>query len=155
MGKIRFFSNGKYIYFKHCPFCGSVGVDFLDGKFSCPDCGAVVTFDLHEKEMICDGPTDSMKILDRWNRRARKDPTAEDLCVLAQKATKDDLVSYQKYIADEVRSYIYKSAALGKFDCEIPKRYLKDVEEYQNNGFDVKDDGDNYNISWRKDIEWD
>lgn len=155
MSKIRYFSNGKYIYFKHCPFCGSVGVDFLGDKFRCPDCGAVVTFDLPKKDIICDGPTDSMRLLDQWNRRARKESTAEDLCVLAQKATEDNSISYQRYIADEVRSYIYKSATLSKFDCEIPKRYLKDVEEYQENGFDIKDNGDNYIVSWRKDIKWD
>ena len=51
MSKIRYFSNGKYIYFKHCPFCGSVGVDFLGDKFRCPDCGAVVTFDLPKKDI--------------------------------------------------------------------------------------------------------
>lgn len=156
MSKIRCFDGwGHYDYFKHCPFCGSVAVDFDYKTFHCPRCGAVVSFNLPEREPICDGSSDSTRIIEQWNRRAEKETTAEDLCVIAQKADREDRVAYQDYIGEQVWSYIVNSATLGKYSCEIPKRYLKDIEKYKRIKFDVEENGDNYIVSWRKDVEWD
>ena len=156
MSKIRCFDGmGHYDYFKHCPFCGSVAVDFDHETFRCPDCGAVVTFKLPMREPICDGPADSTEIIERWNRRAGKEITAEDLCVMAQKADMEDRIVYQRHIESQVWEYIVKTATLGKYSCEIPKRYLKDVEKYRKNKFDIEEKGDIYIVSWRKDIKWD
>ena len=136
MSKIRYFSWGSYEYFEHCPFCGSVAVDFDRKTFRCPDCGAVVAFELPEREAICDGPSDSDRIVRLRNCRKGADITADDLCVMAQKTTRDDMVNYHDYVKEQVWSYIYKSATLGKFSCEIPKRYVR-VEYYRKLKFDL------------------
>lgn len=157
MSKVRCFTGrGYYKYFEHCPFCGSVKVDFDHESFHCPDCGAVVTFDLPEMDYpICDGETDSEKLISRWNRRVGEEITADDLCVMAQKTEREDLVNYQDYIAGQVWGYIVKSAMIGKFSCEVPAKYVKNAEKLRKKKLDVEKKGDIYIVSWRKDIEWD
>lgn len=155
MSKIRYFSNGKYVYFEHCPFCGSVEVDFDRETFHCPDCGAVVSFDLPERESYCDGPSESDLIVQLWNNRRIDEITADDLCVTAQKAKKEMLVTYQRYVKEQVWSYITQSATLGKFECEISARYIDDPDSYREMKFDVEKKDNNYIISWNKDIQWD
>lgn len=154
MSKIRFFDWGSYEYFEHCPFCGSVAVDFNRKVFRCPDCGAVVTFKLPKSEGICDGPTSANKLVNLWNRRDGYDITADDLCVMAQKADREDLYVYQNYIQSEVWSYVMKSATLGKFECEIPKKFAS-PDYYREKNFDVTEKEDSFIISWKKDIKWD
>ena len=76
MSKIRLFDWGSFEYFEHCPFCGSVAVDFDRKTFHCPDCGATVTFDLTESEDTRDGESDVKRIVQLWNKRARNQITA-------------------------------------------------------------------------------
>ena len=154
MSKIRYFKWGGYEYFEHCPFCGSVAVDFDKETFRCPDCGAVVTFDLPERESICDGPSDADKMVRLWNNRKGEDITADDLCVIAQKAEKELIYSYQSYIQGEVWSYVVKSATIGKYECEIPKA-LASPDFYREKKFDVTEKENSFIVSWKKDIKWD
>ena len=156
MSKIRYpSSRGHYEYFEHCPFCGSVEVDFDGKEFNCPDCGAVVSFKLPDPDYhVCDGSSDSEEILWKWNTRSEGEMTADDLCVMAQKADRETLVVYRSEIKEEVWPYILSSAKLGKFECEIPVKYVDDLEYYTKRKFDVSRNGSNYVISWKKDIQW-
>ena len=153
--KIRYFNNGSYEYFEHCPFCGSVAVDFDRKRFHCPDCGAVVTFDLPDRKSIDDGPTDADRMIQLWNNRIGRETTADDICVIAQKADNEIMEWYQEHIMSQVWSYIVDSATLGKFECEVPERYIDNPDSYRKLKFDVRQNGDVYIISWGKDIKWD
>jgi hypothetical protein len=144
-------------YFKHCPFCGSVEVDFDMKTFRCPGCGAVVTFELPRRQIdyADDRFTDTDRIAELWNRREGNSVTADDLCVKAQRVYRDQSVVYQDYIRKKVWRYIYDSAELGKPNCEIPAKLIPHPEEYKEKNFSIKREGLNYQISWDTGIEWD
>ena len=157
MSKIRYFNMGREEYFEHCPFCGSVEVDFDQTTFRCPNCGAIVTFELprREADYADDRNTDTDRIAELWNRRGGDSITADDLCVKAQRANRDQSVIYQDYIRKKVWKYICDSAELGMSSCEIPAKLIPHPEEYKKKKFSIKRDCLNYLISWDTGIEWD
>lgn len=156
MSKIRFYNFHGYSYIEHCPFCGNVEVDFDGKEFKCPECGAVVTFNINNdsRGLICDGPSESDEILSLWSNRKGDEPSADDLCLTAQKAVKDMYVNYHEMIMDDVWGYIEMSARLGKYECEIPVKYLENPESYEERKFKVEKKGDNYIVSWRRNVNW-
>ena len=154
MSKIRLFDWGSFEYFEHCPFCGSVAVDFDRKTFHCPDCGATVTFDLTESEDTRDGESDVKRIVQLWNKRARNQITADDLCVMAQKVSKEKLNVFRREVESEIWSYVVKSARIGKFECELPKEFAS-PDYYRKLKFDVTEKEDSFIVSWKKDIKWD
>lgn len=154
--KIRKFTEGDYIYFKHCPFCGSVAVDYDNKAFHCPDCGAVVTFELQKdkEDFICDGPDDSEMMVYCWNRRPVAEITADDLCIMAQKTEMEHTTVYRKEIENKIWEYVVNAAEIGKFECELPKKYAN-PDFYRKRKFDVTEKTDTFVVSWKKDIKWD
>lgn len=153
MSKIRYFSWGKYKYFNHCPFCGSVEVDFNSKTFSCPECGAVVTFELPKRKPVFDGATDEEIMINLWNNREGYEDTADDMCIKAQRASKEEL--WKRVIDDKVMDLISASADLGKYECEVPIEFIDNPEEYKEKRFGIEKKDSSYIISWRKDLIWD